>query len=101
MCGVVYDVYMYSPNTGIIDYISYLDAVLPKEFGISRKPWFFVTPIYRGIKWLYSRCTSRNDSSLAFAADEGEDLALLIKSTREETDPETVCIDIGIFISMI
>jgi ABC-type multidrug transport system ATPase subunit len=29
---------------------AYLDAVLPKEFGISKKPWFFLTPILRLFK---------------------------------------------------
>lgn len=26
---------------------SYLDAVLPKQFGVSKKPWFFLTPIIK------------------------------------------------------
>jgi hypothetical protein len=42
---------------------SYLDAVLPKQFGVSKKPWFFLNPLIK----LCKRCTARAHISAGYA----------------------------------
>lgn len=50
----------------------YLDAVLPKQFGVSKKPWFFLTPIIK----LFRRSAGSSAVGRSVQADE-ENLALL------------------------
>eukprot|EP01087_Luapelamoeba_hula_P013768 TRINITY_DN395_c6_g1_i1.p1 TRINITY_DN395_c6_g1~~TRINITY_DN395_c6_g1_i1.p1 ORF type:complete len:890 (-),score=121.35 TRINITY_DN395_c6_g1_i1:212-2881(-) len=62
----------------------YLDEVLPKQYGISKKPWFFLNPIFRGIR----RLVKGSKSTEYVGGHNAEDTKLLIKTVPRDDEDE-------------